>query len=218
MKCPYCTINFHEHWETQTFFWNQNAAAGSKGIMRHRITKCPSCNEFTIEVGFFVRDGSFIWHQVFPIGSARGAAFNEVPENMAQDYREACVVLPFSPKACAALARRCVQNILHDHGYHSSNLSKEIDLFLAESDSAKASPRSLRDTIDSIRNFGNFSAHPITDITSLQVIDVEPHEAEWCLEIVEQLFEFFYVGPASARAKKAALNAKLASAGKPDAK
>jgi hypothetical protein len=73
-------------------------------------------------------------------------------------------------------------------------------------------------TVDGIRNFGNFSAHPISDVTSLQIIDVEPEEAEWCLEILEGLFDHFYVGPAAAAKKKAALDAKLAAAGKPASK
>ena len=76
----------------------------------------------------------------------------------------------------------------------------------------------IYETVDAIRNFGNFSAHPINDITSLQVIDVQPQEAEWCLEILEALFEHFYVGPAAAAAKKKALDAKLKGAGKPPSK
>lgn len=56
------------------------------------------------------------------------------------------------------------------------------------------------------------------DKTTLQVIDVEPHETEWCLETIEGLFARFYVGPAAAKAKKAGLNAKLAAGGKPPAK
>ena len=46
----------------------------------------------------------------------------------------------------------------------------------------------------------------------------EPHEAEWCLMTVEELFEHFYVGPSAALAMKAALDAKLAAAGKPPSK
>ena len=55
-------------------------------------------------------------------------------------------------------------------------------------------------------------------IVDCEVIEVEPHEAEWCLEVIEELFEHFYVGPETAKAKKAALNAKLAAGGKPPAK
>lgn len=89
---------------------------------------------------------------------------------------------------------------------------------LKEADPQKAIPGALRDTIDAIRNFGNFGAHPMTDVTSLQVIDVEPEEAEWCLEILEAMFEHFYVAPAAAKARKDALNAKLKAVGKPPAK
>jgi hypothetical protein len=155
------------------------------------------------------------WRQIYPIGANRGSVPPDVPPNIAQDYVEACNALPISAKASAALSRRCLQNMLHAHSYKAKDLSKEIDLLLNESDPKKALPHKLRETVDGIRNFGNFSAHPIDDKTTLQVIDVEPHEAEWCLEIIEELFEHFYVGPAAAKAKKAALNAKLKAAGKP---
>jgi len=111
-----------------------------------------------------------------------------------------------------------LQNILHEHGYRDRDLSREIDLLMDETDPRKAIPTALRTTIDAIRNFGNFSAHPITELTSLQVIDVEPEEAEWCLEILERMFEHFYVQPMQAAALKANLNAKLAAAGKPPSK
>jgi hypothetical protein len=65
-----------------------------------------------------------------------------------------------------------------------------------------------------IRHFGNFSAHPTEDVTTLQIIDVEPGEAEWCLDILEDMFEHFYVRPADAAARNTALDAKLAAAGK----
>jgi hypothetical protein len=72
--------------------------------------------------------------------------------------------------------------------------------------------------VDAIRTFGNFSAHPITDQTTLQIVAVEPNEAEWCLEILEDMFDHYYVRPAHAAARKADLDAKLAAAGKPPSK
>ena len=84
---------------------------------------------------------------------------------------------------------------------------------LNEPDPAKAIPSALRQTVDAIRNFSNFSAHSITDQTTLQVIEVEPGEAEWCLDILEEMFDHYYVKPAQAAARKAALNVKLAAAG-----
>ena len=44
--------------------------------------------------------------------SGRMPAAPEVEPQFAEDYNEACLVLPFSPKASAALSRRCLQNII----------------------------------------------------------------------------------------------------------
>ena len=155
------------------------------------------------------------WRQVYPIGANRGPVPPEVPPEIARDYVEACNVLPISAKASAALSRRCLQNMLHAHAYKARDLAKEVDLLLNETDPRKALPHKLRVTVDAIRNFG---VHPIDDKTTLQVIEVEPHEAEWCLETIENLFEHFYVGPVAAMAMKAALDEKLAGSGKPPAK
>jgi hypothetical protein len=98
------------------------------------------------------------------------------------------------------------------------DLAKQIDALLTELDYTKAIPTSLRQRVDAIRIFGNFSARPVTDQTTLQVIAVDPGEAEWCLEILEEMFDHYYVGPAIVAARRAALDAKLAAAGKPRSK
>jgi hypothetical protein len=100
------------------------------------------------------------------------------------------------------------------HMVTDRDLAKEIQQLL----DANALPKHIHETVDAIRNFGNFSAHPINDRTTLQIIDVDPQEAEWCLEILEALFDHFYVGPKKAKAKKAALDKKLTGAGKPPSK
>jgi hypothetical protein len=163
-------------------------------------------------------EDTLTWRMVQPQASARGPVPKEVPIIISADYVEACNVLPISPKASAALSRRCLQNILNSHNYTGRDLSKQIDAILNESDASKALGSALAETVDAIRNFGNFSAHPIDDKTTLQIIDVEPEEAEWCLQILEEMFDHFYVRPAQAAARKAALNAKLSSAGKPASK
>jgi hypothetical protein len=214
LKCPHCTIAFHENWDPGSFLWDRKGTGWA-----FRVALCPSCKEHTIQI-IYAAPGSQPqnWITVVPAGVNRGPVPAEIPADIAQDYKEACAVLPTSAKASAALSRRCLQHILRSHGYKARDLATEIDLLLRETDPLKALPLAIRETIDAIRNFGNFSAHPLTDTTSLQVIDVEPEEAEWCLEIIEALFEHFYVAPARAKQKKAALNAKLTAAGKPQAK
>lgn len=224
MKCPHCSIHFHDNWDSRYFERGTSGTLAtdigdSKAYWMYRSAYCPGCRDWTVQMALGAnRQPLTEWRQVYPVGANRGPVPTEVPDKIAQDYIEACNVLPISAKASAALSRRCLQNMLHAGGYRAKDLSKEIDLLLNEPDPKKALPHKLRETVDAIRNFGNFSAHPIDDKTTLQVIDVEPHEAEWCLETIEELFEHFYVGPATASAKKAALNAKLAAGGKPPSK
>lgn len=158
------------------------------------------------------------WLMVYPIGANRGPISSDVPNEIANDYIEACNVLPISAKASAALSRRCLQHMLHAHGYRARDLANEIGMILNEQDPLKALPRKVREAVDSIRHFGNFAAHPVELKATLEILEVEEHEAEWCLETIEELFEHFYVGPAAAKERKDALNAKLLSAGKPNSK
>jgi len=209
MKCPHCGVYFHDNWVTGSIDRGSRKKYGGdeepvKTGWHYRTAICPKCKELTIEL---MRNE---WRQVHPVGSNRGPVPPEVPKSIATDYVEACLVLPTSAKASAALSRRCLQAMLHAHGYKDKDLAKEVQQLL----DAKVLPRHIHETVDAIRNFGNFSAHPINNITSLQVIEVEPQEAEWCLEILEALFEHFYVGPEVAKAKKKALDAKLKAAGK----
>lgn len=210
MKCPHCGVVFHDNQQGQKVLYALQYIAAHV-----QTSKCPACTRWIIKMKF---PGSDDYTQVFPVGSTRGPVPPEVPKHIAGDYVEAVRVLPFSPKASAALSRRCLQAVLHDMDYKDRDLAREIDLVMNESDPKKAIPHSLREVIDAVRNFGNFSAHPINEVTTLQIIEVEPHEAEWCLEVVEEAFAHFYIRPAQARARKAALNAKLASANKPPAK
>jgi hypothetical protein len=66
-----------------------------------------------------------------------------------------------------------------------------------------------------VRQLGNFAAHPIKSQHTGEVIPVEAGEAESTLDALESLFDFYFVEPAKANARKDALNNKLAEAGKP---
>jgi hypothetical protein len=213
MKCPHCGVEARFEWQV--------ISPGTQ-TRRIRIATCPvpECVKIVAYYGIDVGQTKYEWLETLiePKGANRGPVPPEIPHAIAGDYIEACNVLPISAKASAALSRRCLQGVLRAHGYKAADLAKEVDLLLAETDTSKAIPASLRVLVDAVRNFGNFSAHPITDVTTLQIIDVEPEEAEWCLEVIEECFQHFYVRPAQAAARKAALDAKLAQAGKPPSK
>jgi hypothetical protein len=134
-----------------------------------------------------------------------------VPPPFSTDWKEACLVFTDSPKASAALSRRCLQQVLVEKaGVKKRDLYDQIQDVL----DAKVLPSHLAEAIDSVRAVGNFAAHPIKSQSSGAVVEVEPGEAEWNLDTLEGLFDFFFVQPERLRRKRAALEAKLKDAGK----
>ena len=79
-------------------------------------------------------------------------------------------------------------------------------------------PSHIAESIDAIRNTGNFAAHPAKSTSTGEIIEVEPGEAEWNLDVLESLFDYYYVQLAVIKRKRDALNAKLKEAGKPPMK
>ena len=152
---------------------------------------------------------------VRPKGSSRPSCPKQVTVDIAEDYNEACLVLPDSAKASAALSRRCLQNLLREKGrVKSGNLAVEIQEVIDSGDL----PSYLSESIDAIRNVGNFSAHPMKSKNTGAILPVEPQEAEWNLDVLELLFDFYFVQPELLEIKRDALNKKLKEAGKPPMK
>lgn len=79
-------------------------------------------------------------------------------------------------------------------------------------------PSPIAENIDAVRNIGNFAAHPSKSTSTGEIVPVEPHEAEWNLDVLESLFDFYFVQPARAKAKRDALNKKLQDANRPPMK
>lgn len=180
------------------------------------IAVCAGCGEQNIFVKrwYLLRESGgdsehkTDWHKrLFPIGRAAKALPN-TPKEHVKAYLAACRTLEASPEASACMSRRCLQGILSSQGYTQGVLAKQIEAVLAENHPDKMLTRELRQTVDFIRKFGNVGAHPTNGSRGLEVIDVEPDEAEWCIEIAEQLMDHYFERPAMIGAKVAAANAK----------
>jgi hypothetical protein len=105
--------------------------------------------------------------------------------------------------------------MLREHGgVKSSDLASEIEQVLK---SGKL-PTHLAESLDAVRNTGNFAAHPIKSKSTGEIVPVEPGEAEWNLDVLDAFFDFYFVQPAILKRKREALNKKLADAGKPPMK
>lgn len=203
-KCPHCgnsnrfekvKTGYNVYEDSLTFPEGNEYKTQKLGFCR-----CTACHELII----FLQK-KMIW----PLGTVRPKCPSEVPKELAEDYNEACLVEPLSKKASAALARRCLQNLLHHQGIKKKDLNEEID------EVVKILPSHLSNSIDSIRHIGNFGTHPIKAQQTGEIVQVEDGETEWVLEVLEQLFDYYYVAPAKTNAKRAALNLKLKAVGKP---
>ncbi|MNG95025.1 hypothetical protein D3C79_540480 [compost metagenome] len=178
--------------------------------------ECPACTQPIIHLTNYLYNGSVLGaHRstslVFPINSARLPAPPQVPADIAIDYNEAGVVLVHSAQASAALSRRCLQHLLADTGLSTNS---NLDRAITEA-KTKGLPSHIADHLDAVRAIGNFAAHTQKSVNTGEILPVEPHEAEWNLEVLDMLFDFCYVQPAKNAARRAALDEKLAEAGKP---
>ncbi|HEY4482099.1 MAG TPA: hypothetical protein VI489_04535, partial [Candidatus Brocadiaceae bacterium] len=67
---------------------------------------------------------------------------------------------------------------------------------------------------DAVRKIGNYTAHPIKSERTGEIVDVEPGEADWNLDVLEALFNYYFVQPATIKRKREFLNLKLKEADK----
>lgn len=220
MQCPHCLQHFHEAWTWKALDQDSNGLWWAAGH-----TKCAACQrviisleQATIYMG--TRGELHVTPPVriryaHPRATARNPVPAEVPADFADDYVQACLVLPESEKASAALSRRCLQNLLREKlRVKKDDLAKEIQQVL----DSNQLPSHLAENLDAVRNIGNFAAHPLKATASGEIVNVEPHEAEWSLTVLESLFDFCFVRPARDRARRADLDAKLKASGKPPMK
>jgi len=223
MKCPHCLVEINPNFN-ETFLNGDKESYWSIFTMN---CPNPNCGKKIIDLASGEpHRGQYnepivglkavkTRQTVRPFASSRPPVPPDVDELFAKDYNEACLILSFSPKASAALSRRCLQNILREKaGVKKGDLSNEIQQII----DSNSLPSHLSESIDAIRNIGNFAAHPLKSTSTGEIVDVEFGEAEWLLDVIETLFDFYFVQPAIIKAKREALNKKLADIGKPPMK
>lgn len=223
MKCPHCLV------EINASFEERYLGQDSEGHWSVYKMNCPNeaCRKLIVDIASGDARTGGQYSQVLglknisnrftarPFTSSRPPVPPEVDKVFADDYKEACLILTFSPKASAALSRRCLQSILRDKaGVKMGDLSMEIQQII----DSKSLPTHLSESIDAVRNIGNFAAHPMKSRSTGEIVEVEFGEAEWLLDVLEALFDFYFVQPAFLKQKREALNKKLGEIGKPPMK
>lgn len=124
-----------------------------------------------------------------------------IPEEIRKSYEEACLIANDSPKASAAMSRRCLQGIVRDFWNipkgKRGNLGAEISYIQNEID-----PDTFG-AIKAVREVGDIGAHMEKSVDT--IVDVDPKEAELLIELIETLIEDWYVS----RSKRTNRNSAL---------
>lgn len=224
MRCPHCNTSVRV--DLEEYFVGKDPDRGNYG-QEIAGGDCPECSQLIVvlrsgQVKPVVR-GEYTYEEIvavdreeflFPKHIGRKVE-TEVPNSYKEDLIEASTVLQFSAKASAALSRRLLQTILRDEfGIKRGSLAQEIDEFMARTDV----PTYLTEAVDAVRNVGNFAAHPVKDTNTGEIVNVEPGEAEWLLEVLDSLFDFAFVQPKCLASRREKLNEKLKAIGKPPMK
>ena len=213
-KCPHCGTRVHFKRPLESpggpiFATDISQGAEELPDIRLVYAECPSCGNLTISL-----QANDKTHLLWPRTGQYRAVPDNLPETIREDFEQACAVLESSPKASAALSRRCLQHVLLDKaGVKKGNLSDQIDEVLAQ-----PLPSELSKIIDLVRQTGNLAAHPIKSQRTGEIVDVEPQEAECNIEVLEMLFDYYYEQPRRMEERRKQLNEKLAEAGRPPMK
>jgi hypothetical protein len=196
--CPYCSTKTTINNENYTVRENDMTIDNSEGyrLLRAEWIVCPNeeCKRITLTAILYDYDwNNSQWEKKEIIKTWRllpgsyAKSFPEyIPKPLRKDYEEATSIIDLSPKASATLSRRCLQGIIRDFWKVSKH--RLIDEINAIED--KVDPLTWK-SIDAVRKVGNIGAHMEKDINL--IIDVEPEEAFLLIQLIELLFEEWYI-------------------------
>ena len=199
-KCPYClqysflsSDNRQAHNERIAIIGSRNEFKQTIGLTYEAIA-CPNpdCKKLNLSLylskfsGDFPKNDGLIqkWH-LLPESIAKIQP-DYIPQQIVEDYTEACRIQNLSPKAAATLARRALQGMIRDFfGISKDTLYLEIDAI------KELIPATQWEAIDALRKIGNIGAHMEKDVNV--IIDIEPEEVQKLITFIEYLFEQWYV-------------------------
>lgn len=234
MQCPTCGMHSPPAWE---MFETHRVGGYVSGLPRarnvnHQVSldwmRCSNelCEQLIIRVhdarptfpgggpALVMRTDSWI---AFPrFGEATRPIDPLVPEPYRTDYAEAAAILDISHRMSAVLSRRILGDLLKKYARKEhKRLTAQIDAFTEES----GHPSSLTSNLHHFREVGDFAAHTQEDQGQAgepepTVIDVDREEAEWTLDLVDRLFDYFIVQPAKDEQIKRRLDEKIERAGR----
>lgn len=238
MKCPFCQHDIAAAWNPllcssdflgrqmpQSFpFISTSIQRNHKPVALRVIVhwlQCQNtgCEEIVVQITRTEGSGMGETWIALPKHNALPALNQLVTDPWRKDYLEAWKILEDSPRMSAVLSRRILGDLLEKYaGRKEYTLASRIDEFIKET----KHPLYIRQNLHYLREMGDFGAHtqvrqaPSTGTPDLPaepvIIDVDPQEAEWTLQVISDLFEHFIVAPQKDEEIRKAFDKKMADA------
>jgi hypothetical protein len=227
VKCPICGDHSPPAWrafktEPSAAHGYVDALPGAKSILEDVILdwmRCSNeeCEELIVRVheqrltgtvSPLLRTDTWIVRPRF--GDTERPIHAIVPEPFRTDYAEAAAILSLSPRMSAVLSRRILADLLESYAELTEfSLTARIDKFAADA----AHPRQLRENLHHFREVADFGAHTQKD-DQAAVINVGREEAEWTLDLLDRLFDYFIATPAKDQKIREAMDERIKGAGR----
>ena len=197
--CPFCngdhTVTEESRHASFADLSIENADGPRRLVVKFVVCPNPRCGKFSLSASLHSLEisgsrsytGKHLktWALIPP---SRARSFPiALPPQVLEDYHEACLTIDSSPKVAAALARRCLSEILRDFWrVQPGRLGDEFRQVKGAADPL------TWEAIESVKKTGMIGAR--MDSEGAEILETEPGEAKMLLGLIETLIEDWYVG------------------------
>jgi hypothetical protein len=198
MECPHCGSEFEGSPHKFALGIDQD------GTWQVSSARCRVCDRLFVAV--CTQEGKN-FPAYPPTGSAKAKLSEDVPADLAAEYWTANQILPYSEEASAAVSRRLLQRVLASQaGAGYGGLADQIRRAVA----SPAMPAYLKEALETLAKVAGLESGESKSYRCEALGRVNQGEAEWLLEVLKPLFEFYYVQPARLRRKRYAIEDRIA--------
>lgn len=197
MQCPHCRAELDA--KTHVFALGEDP----DGAWQVSNTRCPTCDRLV--VALCTKDGCT--YPVRPLNSTRARLSEDVPAEYADDYHSASQIISYSPEASAAISRRSLHRFLATkvHAGHGG-LADQI----RQATLAPDLPAYLKQALRMVATVAKLEPDSIKSLQPEALAPAEPGEADWLLDVLEPLFDLYFVQPARMQRKQDAMEENIA--------
>jgi hypothetical protein len=171
------------------------------GTWQVASSRCPVCQRLLVSI--CTQDGCT--YPAWPTTSFRPRLGDDVPAEFADEYLAASQILAYSPEASAAVSRRLLHRFLAAYaGAGVGGLAQQIDKTARSTEL----PPYLKDALRTLSRVAKLDSDSEKSKRPESLATVEPAEAEWLLDVLQSLFELYFVQPARLQRQQNALEEK----------